>query len=539
MPSTSLRTTWLSGTIAFALCLAAALIGIEVWQMWQAREASLHSSKIVTASLAESLSQQIETTLKTADTVVASLVQRAEVEGLNAESRQRLYGLMTSLAAALPAIHEMGMTDKDGNAIIKSLVPNPVGMNYSERDYFRFLRDHDTRDVFIGTPVKSKVDGSINITVSRRINARDGSFAGVVVASVSMGILPQDVQIGPGQVRRLDQPGRRQWHGPRRESRFVRRRRARGAGRIALLGAPSIYLSPRDRVHRVGSYNHLAHYPMIAVVAEDSSAILDEWRRQVQVHGAIVLSILLVIGVLGYRVDQANRAARTQALRDGLTGLANRRCFNQAIEAEFRRAARNGQPLSLIMVDIDHFKSFNDQYGHPAGDACLCAVSAAVQGVLRRQGDMAARYGGEEIAILLPGTHVAGAARIASDMRVAVQSLAIPTQGQPARCPHAERRGWHPAVARSAGLHNVGVARRGSRRGPLRRQGARPQHLHDRSERRDRGAGCSDRARPRRLDSLTTRAPGSRTQSPASPWRRGRATNARRSGCRSAPPTRR
>jgi diguanylate cyclase (GGDEF)-like protein len=447
MPSTSLRATWLSGTIAFALCLAAALIGIEVWQMWHAREASLHSSKIVTASLAESLSQQIETTLKTADTVVASLVQRAEVEGLNVESRQRLYGLMTSLAAALPAIHEMGMTDKDGNAIIKSLVPNPVGMNYSERDYFRFLRDHDTRDVFIGTPVKSKVDGSINITVSRRINARDGSFAGVVVTSVSMEFFRKmfkSVQAESGGLISLVADN---------GTVLATSPDSFGDGELEALAASPAgaleYLSPRDRVHRVGSYNRLAHYPMIAVVAEDSSAILDEWRRQVKVHIAIVLSILLVIGVLGYRVDQANRAARTQALRDGLTGLANRRCFNQAIEAEFRRAARNGQPLSLIMVDIDHFKSFNDQYGHPAGDACLRAVSAAVQGVLRRPGDMAARYGGEEIAILLPGTLVAGAARIASDMRVAVQSLAIPHKGSP-----------HGVLTLSAGVASCCAERR-------------------------------------------------------------------------------
>src|ERR1700730_11195790 len=181
-----LRSPRLSWTIALALCLSSALVGIEAWQMWHVREASLRSANIVTASLAESLSQQIESTLKTADTVVATLVQRVEVEGVNPETLQRLYGLMSSLATALPAIHEMGLTDKDGNAIVKSLVPHPVGMNYRERDYFRFLSSHDTRDVFIGQPVKSKVDESLNITVSRRVNAKDGSFAGIVVTSVSM-----------------------------------------------------------------------------------------------------------------------------------------------------------------------------------------------------------------------------------------------------------------------------------------------------------------------------------------------------------------
>jgi hypothetical protein len=167
-----LRSFWLSWTIALAICLSSALVGIETWQMWHVREASLRSANIVTASLAESLAQQIDTTLKTADTVVATLVQRVEVDGTNAEARQRLYELMTSLASALPAIHEMGLTDKDGNAIVKSLVPAPVGMNYRERDYFRFLSSHDTGDVFIGAPVNSKVDGSVNITVSRRVNGR-------------------------------------------------------------------------------------------------------------------------------------------------------------------------------------------------------------------------------------------------------------------------------------------------------------------------------------------------------------------------------
>jgi diguanylate cyclase (GGDEF)-like protein len=130
-------------------------------------------------------------------------------------------------------------------------------------------------------------------------------------------------------------------------------------------------------------------------------------------------------------VDQANRATRMQALRDGLTGLANRRCFNETIEREFRRATRYGQALSLIMMDIDLFKTFNDQYGHPAGDACLRAVSTAVQDALRRPGDLAARYGGEEIAVLLPGTDVAGAVQIVEDMQAAIRSLAIPHAASP------------------------------------------------------------------------------------------------------------
>jgi diguanylate cyclase (GGDEF)-like protein len=424
-----LRSSWLSRTIAFALCLSAPLVGIEAWQMWHGREANLRSANIVTASLAESLSQQIETTLKTADTVVATLVQGVEAEGVNPDTLQRLYGLMTSLASALPAIHEMGLTDKDGNAIVKSLVPHPVGLNYRERDYFRFLSSHDTRDVFIGQPVKSKVDGSVNITVSRRINARNGSFAGIVVTSVSMNFfrkLFETVQLKSGGfISLVADNGMLLASSPD----------SFGDGELAALAAAPAgaleYRSPKDSLDRVGASSRLPHYPMTVMVAQNSSAVLSEWYGQLRVHGAIVLGILMVIGVLGYRVDQANRATRLQALSDALTGLANRRCFNETIEREFQRASRNGRPLSLIMVDIDLFKTFNDQYGHPAGDACLRAISAAVQGVLRRPGDMAARYGGEELAILLPETDIAGAVRIAGDMQAAIRALAIRHEAGP------------------------------------------------------------------------------------------------------------
>ncbi len=428
MPGSFTRAGWLTWTAAFALCLSVALVGIEAWQMWQLREASLRSAKLVTASLAESIAQQVETTLKTADTVVATLVQRAEVEGTDPASLQRQYGVMTSLAAALPAIHEMGLTDRDGNAIVKSLVANPVGLNYRERDYFRYLSTHDTRDVFIGSPVRSKIDGSLNITVSRRLNARDGSFAGIAVTSVSMDFfrrLFEQIQSKSTSAISLLADDRMV---------LAASPEAFGDGGFAALAAsPADALEYRapDGTRRVGSYNRLASYPMIAMVAEDSAQILAQWHAQLRVHAAIVLVILAIIGALAWRVDQANRATRMQALRDALTGLANRRCFNETIDREFGRARRHWQPLALIMIDIDLFKSFNDRHGHPAGDACLRAVAAAVQGVLSRPCDLVARYGGEEIALLLPETDAAGAINVLGHVQAAVRSLAMPHEASP------------------------------------------------------------------------------------------------------------
>ena len=112
---------------------------------------------------------------------------RIEAEGIGPEARTRLYRLKTSLAAALPAIHEMGIMDSDVAAVVKSLVPNPVGLNYADREHFRFHAAHPGPGTFVGARIKSKVDGTYNITVTHWINRHpDGSFGGVVVASVSM-----------------------------------------------------------------------------------------------------------------------------------------------------------------------------------------------------------------------------------------------------------------------------------------------------------------------------------------------------------------
>lgn len=112
--------------------------------------------------------------------------------------------------------------------------------------------------------------------------------------------------------------------------------------------------------------------------------------------------------------------------RDGLTGLANRRAFDSRFEQEWHRAQRNGTPLGLIMIDIDHFKTFNDTYGHLPGDDCLKRVASALAGAVERPADMVARYGGEEFACILPETDASGIAEVGEHLRAAVYDLAIP-----------------------------------------------------------------------------------------------------------------
>jgi diguanylate cyclase (GGDEF)-like protein/PAS domain S-box-containing protein len=126
------------------------------------------------------------------------------------------------------------------------------------------------------------------------------------------------------------------------------------------------------------------------------------------------------------RLEEANRNLHMLASTDGLTGLANRRSFDKALTRELARCARDGLSLALLLVDVDHFKSYNDSYGHQEGDECLKRLSHLLRGMARRPGDVAARYGGEEFAVILPNTSAEGSHQFAEHLRTSVEALNIP-----------------------------------------------------------------------------------------------------------------
>lgn len=135
---------------------------------------------------------------------------------------------------------------------------------------------------------------------------------------------------------------------------------------------------------------------------------------------------------------------RMLTMLDGLTGISNRRAFDKAIRNEWRRACRDGHPLSLLMLDVDHFKRYNDSHGHQAGDDCLRAVAACLATKVRRSGDMAARYGGEEFVCLLPNCSLGHAMALAEQIRREV----------------AELRSAHPEAIPAEVRVSIGVAER-------------------------------------------------------------------------------
>ncbi len=145
--------------------------------------------------------------------------------------------------------------------------------------------------------------------------------------------------------------------------------------------------------------------------------------------GAVVAVVETLRDVTAQR--EAQDVLESLAALDGLTGLPNRRSFDQALDAEIHRSARSGLPLSLLMLDVDAFKPFNDTYGHGGGDACLKSVASTVAEAVRRAGDMAARYGGEEFAVILPNTDADGTAIVAERIRRGIEALQIEHRASP------------------------------------------------------------------------------------------------------------
>ncbi len=166
-----------------------------------------------------------------------------------------------------------------------------------------------------------------------------------------------------------------------------------------------------------------------------SRRLQQELDEQVRLRGEITQANQGLEAKVAERTAElqaANQQLEVLSNTDGLTGLSNRHRFDQVWAQEWQRAVRQGLPLAVVMIDVDHFKLYNDQFGHPAGDECLRRVAAVLAHSVRRAGELAARYGGEEFVVVLPGLDANGALQEAERIRTEVSALGIPHTGSSA-----------------------------------------------------------------------------------------------------------
>ncbi|HYS62613.1 MAG TPA: sensor domain-containing diguanylate cyclase [Paraburkholderia sp.] len=425
--------------IAISIMLASAILAIAVWVLAQMHDDALRRAQDSVFNVSLLVERDVSRNLEIYD-----LSLRAVMEGLKQPGVRDLPAAMRQLvlfdgAASAKDMGSILVLDEAGDIKFDSQASPPRRINLADRDYFKVQRDSSDVGLYVSRPFLPKVAGKeVSIALSRRISRPDGSFGGVVVGTMRLSYfrgLFAGMNLGPGGsmalmlsdgtmlMRRPYDPKiiGRSLKGTANYSRFLLQPSGDFFGTAAI-----------DGVERWYAFRHIDMYPLILDVALSTRDIYVEWRRRAWIIGSLIGALdvtIIALAVLFSQQLRHRRAAeeelRVLARTDGLTGLNNRRTFEQDLEEEWGRAQRNASPLSMLLIDVDSFKGFNDLYGHSAGDDALIEVTRCITNNVRRPGDTAARYGGEEFAVLLPDTDEAGAMGLAEQIRAAIQERGV------------------------------------------------------------------------------------------------------------------
>jgi diguanylate cyclase (GGDEF)-like protein len=382
-------------------------------------------------NLASSIDAEISRNVELYDLSLRAVANSMVMPEIKDVSKPIRHLILFDRAATAKHFGAIQVFDAEGRLTIDASTLDQVPENRSDDEYFRIHRDQPDAGLFIGRPMLHH--GAYAIVLSRRITGTDGSFLGVVAGSIRFSYFHDlfgRLNLGPDDtitvLRRdatvimrtpfdLDVIGKSLGHVP-----GVMRVLSEPSGWYSGLGA--LDNVPRLLVWRDGTR------PLVVLVGKPWSSIFSLWRKEAIRIGAIMTALIsFVLAVTLFLAREIGRRARAEdkleelATTDALTGLKNRRKFDTEIDAEWRRATRQKVPLALLMIDADHFKSYNDTFGHQAGDQVLVGIAICISDSVRRAGDCVARYGGEEFAVLLPGLSSVEALAVAETIRLKVQ----------------------------------------------------------------------------------------------------------------------
>ncbi|MBV4456775.1 diguanylate cyclase [Pseudomonas sp. COR58] len=423
-------------TVVAIVCIVTFLL---IREHANAQESATRSA----TTIAQLIDADVLRTVELYDLTLQGLIAAAQREDLKHVSPQIRHMALFDRSTAARFKGDILLLDKHGEVVADSSRVEPKPGNFADRDYFLAHAFNRDAGLFISRPFKTRCDceeaDQWRISFSRRMSSDTGEFIGVAVASMKLDYFDQlfnSLDIGvDSTLNIISSDGLLLAQKPYLQSDSIGKSFANRPNVIRILGDSGgngsfNSISSMDRRQRLYTYSRVGNLPLTVIVALSSDAVFGAWQRTaILISGAtgvLCAGLLWLTWLLARELrlrHQAERELAQLAATDALTGVANRRLLDQSLRHEWFRAQRSGKPLSVLMIDADRFKAFNDRHGHQAGDRALQELARVVSANVRRPADLVARYGGEEFSVILAETDSAGARQIAEHIRAAVEQL--------------------------------------------------------------------------------------------------------------------
>lgn len=394
-------------------------------------------------TIAQLIDADVLRTVELYDLTLQGLIAASQRDDLKQVSPQIRHLALFDRSTTARFKGDILLLDAHGQVLADSSRIDFKPANYADRDFYLAHATRPDSEMFISKPFKPRCDcednGQWRISFSRRISSATGEFQGVAVASLRLGYFDQlfkSLDIGEGGILSIiSDDGFLLAQKPHLENDPIGR---------SFLDRPNVQrilrerngsfesLSSVDQQRRLYTFSRVGNLPLTVIVALSGHDVFAAWQRTAWLISGATGVLCMGLSWLTLRLcrelrlrHRAEQELAQLAATDALTGVANRRMLDQTLRHEWFRAQRSGKPLSLLMIDADHFKAFNDQHGHPAGDDALRVLARVIDENVRRPADLVARYGGEEFSVVLAETDGAGARLIAEHIRQAVERLPI------------------------------------------------------------------------------------------------------------------
>lgn len=409
-----------------------AIFTIFGYVLYQSRQDVANSAWTASTNLVGAVSQRIDREIEMLDMSLlrlGSIAERRDVMTLSPDSRD---AVLFGLPVAAHGLGALLLLDQTGRLVGQAGVPSPPPIDFSSQPFFAVHKQADV-GLYVSHPLASLVDGEPIIALSRRLT-RDGAFAGAAVATIKLSHFKDiyaGLDLGPHGFMALFDTDK---------TLLMRQPFLQMAGHpLASVTIPTDgsgtygMVSPIDGLQRQIFYQRIGRLPLVQILGRGMADVFFLWWvRTVLIgltlllFGGAILVLILVLQTELRRRRTAEAELASLAATDKLTGLANRRRFDEALDQAWRQGRTMRRPVALLLVDVDHFKQLNDLVGHQAGDAVLAAIGACLRAFPAGPSGLVARYGGEEFVILLPGVGPDEAKAAGEALRSQVYSLGQP-----------------------------------------------------------------------------------------------------------------